>query len=412
MDDVALIGGGIVGTACALELLAAGRSVSIVEAGDPGAGTAGGSAGYLSDGEIFPLAQPGVLRDLPSLLLDSRSPLVVHPGALPGLLGWGVRFAFAARPARVRAATSALASLNRLANDALFALAERADAAEYLKREGALHVAREPKAFAHARSLVPVLAEYGLHARVVEREELLALEPALAPGVAGAVEYPNSMRCTDPSAFGFALAARARASGATVLRARALSLQPTAGGGWNVRTTAGTLQARRVVVTAGVWSRALLRPLGHVVPLQAARGYHLMLPEPGIAVRRTLLFEDAHFCATPMDGGLRLAGTVEFAPLGSQPNFARSQILYPAAADYLPGLRGEGATRWMGNRPSFPDSLPAIGASVRQRNLFYCFGHEKLGLTQAAVSARAIAALIAGATPPVDLEPFALERFL
>ena len=83
MYDVALIGGGIVGVTCALELLATGRSVALVEAGEPGAGTAGGSAGYLSDGEIFPLAKPSVVRELPALLLDSRSPLVVAPAAFP-----------------------------------------------------------------------------------------------------------------------------------------------------------------------------------------------------------------------------------------------------------------------------------------------------------------------------------------
>ena len=385
--------------------------MAIVEPAEPGAGTAAGSAGYLSDGEIFPLAQPGILAGLPSLLFDPRSPLVVSPAALPGLAGWGARFIANARPARVRSATAALASLNRLANEALYALAERAGAEAYLRREGALHVAKAPAAFARARAVLPILAEYGLVARIVERDKLLRLEPALAPDVSGAVEYPNSMRCTDPAAFGWALAKRARGLGAAVIPSRVLSLE-WAHEAWRLRTSAGPFHAARVVVSAGVWSRGLLRPLGYVVPLQAARGYHLMLPEPQVVPRRTLLFEDAHFCATPMDGGLRLAGTMEFAPLGSPPNYARSDLLFPAAAEYLPGLSRDGATRWMGNRPSFPDSLPAIGAAARHRNLYYCFGHEKLGLTQAAVSAQAIAALVCDRAPVVDLRAFALARFL
>ena len=412
MRDVALIGGGIVGIACALELLAAGRSVTIVEPGEPGAGTAAGSAGYLSDGEIFPLAQPTVWRDLPRLLLDPRSPLTIEPAALPALLGWGVRFLCATRGSRVRAATAALASLNRHANDALAGLAVRAGAAAYLRREGSLHVARAARVFERAASLVPLLATHGLRARVVGRDELLRLEPALDPSVCGAVEYPDAMRCTDPAAFGATLATFARARGATLVPAAARALRERTDGTWRVETTHGGVDAREVVVAAGVWSRALLRPLGYVVPLQAARGYHLMLPDAGVAPRRTLLFEDAHFCATPMDAGVRLAGTVEFAPLGSPPNYARAGMLFPAAADYLPGLRADGATRWMGNRPSFPDSLPAIGKAARHRNLFYCFGHEKLGLTQAAISAQAMATLVAGGTAPVDLSPFALERFL
>jgi D-amino-acid dehydrogenase len=410
MYDVALVGGGIIGTACALELLAAGRSVVTIEAGDPGAGTAAGSAGYLSDGEIFPLAQPAAVRALPSLAFDPESPLVIAPAAWPGLIGWGTRFLLAARPGRVRAGMRALASLNRLANDALYAMALRSKAARYLRREGALHVARSRRVFAHAASLVPILEEHGLTARVVERERLLQLEPSLSHDVSGAVEYPNSMRCTDPGAFGTALALDAVARGAIVLRARARALQ-AAGAAWRITTDGSPVEARSVVVTAGVWSRPLLRRLGYTVPMQAARGYHLMLPQPGASPQRTLLFEDAHFCATPMDGGLRLAGTVEFAPLGAPPNFVRADVLYGAAAAYLPNLRRDGATRWMGNRPSFPDSLPAIGAS-RHTGLYYCFGHEKLGLTQAAVSAQAVAALVTGADPPVDLAPFSLQRFL
>jgi D-amino-acid dehydrogenase len=411
VHDVAVIGGGIVGVACSLELLGTG-TVALIAAEGPGAGTAAGSAGYLSDGEIFPLAGPHTLRALPALLLDARGPLAIAPAAAPELLGWGLRFAFAARPARVRAATAALAALNRPANDALYLLAERAGAHGFLRREGALHVARSAAAFARARALIPVLAEHGLAARAVERDELAALEPALSPAVAGAVEYPHAMRCTDPAAFGARLAEHVRQLGATIAPGRATALDCRRDGTWRVTLERGTLDARQVVVAAGVWSRPLLRRLGYIVPVRAARGYHLMLPAPGVLPRRTLLFEDEHFCATPMDGGLRLAGTMEFARAGAPPDFSRARLLFAPAARYLPGLRDGSATQWMGNRPSFPDSLPAIGTARRHPTLHYCFGHEKLGLTQAAISARAVAALVSGRPASFDLRPYSLERFL
>jgi len=164
-------------------------------------------------------------------------------------------------------------------------------------------------------------------------------------------------------------------------------------------------------VAAGVWSTPLLRPLGYAVPLRGARGYHLMLPQPGIALRRTVLFEDVHFCATPMDAGIRLAGTVEFAAAGTPPDMRRATMLLDLARRYLPALRGEGATTWMGVRPAFPDSRPAIEAPARHPGLIVCTGHEKLGLTQAAISARCVAALVARRPPPIDLGPFALTRF-
>ena len=409
--DVAVIGGGIVGTACALELLARGRSVAIIERDEPGAGTAAGSAGYLSDGEIFPVAHPGTLLALPKMLLDSHGPLVMRPGYLPHMLGWGLRFLGAARPRRYRSGIRALASLNRLANDALFALASRAAADRYLVRDGALHIARQQKTLEHAASLIPCLIENGIVARALDRAAVLKMEPHLSSEVAGGVFYPNAGRCTDPSSFGSALAGRFRADGGTIVRADARAIEPGSDESWQIQTDQGRQVARAVVVAAGAWSARIMRPLGYLVPLEAARGYHLMLPGAGITLQRTLLFEETHFCATPMDDGLRLAGTVEFAGLDAPPNVGRSDILFGLAQRYLPGIRQAGATRWMGSRPSFPDSLPALGTAGNHRNLYFCFGHEKLGLTQSAISARIIADLITGKTPEIDPAPFSLERF-
>jgi D-amino-acid dehydrogenase len=180
---------------------------------------------------------------------------------------------------------------------------------------------------------------------------------------------------------------------------------------WRVVTSQGEIAADRVLVTAGVWSGALLRPLGYRVPIDTERGYHLMLPAPGITLTRPVVMAEGFFCVTPMTGGLRLAGTVELAGTKASMDPRRSDILFDLAAPYLPGLSRDGATRWMGFRPSFPDSRPAIGAAGRHRNLTYSFGHQHLGLTQAAVSARCIADLIAQRPPPVDLTPFSLGRF-
>jgi D-amino-acid dehydrogenase len=408
--DVAIVGGGIIGISCALALLDSGRSVTLVEPNAPGAGTAGGSAGYLSDGEIFPVAQPAVVRDLPRMLFDRDGPLVIRPEAWPTMLPWGLRFLAAARPSEVARGTAALAALNRLALEALIALATRAGAQRWLVRDGGVHVARDPHVLAHAASLIPQLAAYGLRAEPVDRAQLLRDEPALAPDIAGGIVYPDSARCTDPAAFGAALAARARADGMRLVRARVSAIVPH-DGGWTVRTDGAPVVARSVVVAAGAWSAPLLAPLGYAVPLRAARGYHLMLPQPGIALQRTVLFEELHFCATPMDGGIRLAGTVEFAAPDAPPNPHRATMLLALAQRYLPALRADGATSWMGARPAFPDSRPAIEALARHPGLVVCTGHEKLGLTQAGISARCVAALIARRPPPVDLTPFALTRF-
>lgn len=408
--DVAVVGGGIVGTTAALELQRRGHAVVVVEPAEMGAGTAAGSAGYLAYDDIFPIPTPAIVASLPRMLFDRRGPLVVQPTYAPHLVGWGLRFLAAARPAAVRNAIAALAPMNRLARRAHEELAVRAGVQRYLVLETVLHVCRTREALAATQRLIPQLADEGFSAEVLDRGELLAAEPILRDDVAGAIGFPGSHRCTNPAAYGAALAQHFRARGGAVVSAAATSLEPHAGG-WRVRTGHGDVAAARIVVSAGAWSAPLLAPLGYRIPLESARGYHLMLAQPGVVPSRTLLFEEDHFCATPMEHGLRLAGTVEFAGLNAPPNYYRSDILYGIAQGYLPGLRREPASRWMGNRPSLPDSLPVVGALPRHRSAVAAFGHERRGLMQSAVTALCVADLIEGKEPPFNLAPLRIDRF-
>jgi D-hydroxyproline dehydrogenase len=408
--DVAVVGGGIIGTTAALELQRRGYAVTIVEPNEAGAGTAGGSAGYLAWDDIFPIPNPSVIADLPRMLLDKHGPLVIKPSYLPHMMGWGVRFLLAARPSAVRRAIDALSRLNGNAEESLVALAERAGAQRYLVREAALHVSRKAESLEAAAAQIPTLAAHGIVAEILDRRALLAQEPALSTTVAGAIAIQGAYRCTNPGAFGAALADHFRHRSGTVTQARATAIAPDATS-WRVRTSAGDILANRIVVAAGVWSAPLLRGLGYRVPLQSARGYHLMLPYPQVRLDRLIHFNEPHFVATPMEDGLRLAGTVEFAGVDAPPNEYRADMLFDVAREYLPALRRDGAARWMGHRPSLPDSLPIIASLRRAPGVVAAIGHERRGLTESGITARCVADLVEGKTPPVDLTPFRIERF-
>jgi D-amino-acid dehydrogenase len=406
-----IVGGGIIGTAIAFALQRDGHNVTIVEPDDLGTGAAAGSAGYISVGEIFPLASPDVVWNTPRMLFDPLGPLAIDPRYLFKLVPWGLRFLAAARPSRRERGIDALASLNRDATTYLERLARDAGIDDLLSLDGGLLVCRDVSSLRRLQSHVPVLESHGIRVEVLDAAQLRKLEPALKPQLAGALLFPDSARCADPRAFGVRLGERIVRDGAAVARAKATALRPLASGAWEVITANDTLKAERVIVATGVWSGQLLDSLGYRVPIETERGYHLMLPEPRVELYRPMVFEEAHFCATPMNGGLRLAGTVEFAGTHAPMNPRRSDILFDLASQYIEGLHLGMPSRWMGFRPSLPDSLPAIGASARHANLFYCFGHQHLGLTQAAISARCIADLVARRRPPIDLAPFDLRRF-
>ena len=151
--------------------------------------------------------------------------------------------------------------------------------------------------------------------------------------------------------------------------------------------------------------------LGTRVPLEAERGYHLMLPRPGVALRMPLVDRDHNFTMTPMDCGLRLGGTAEFAGVDAPPDYRRARILLEHGRRALPGLNGEGATEWMGCRPSLPDGLPIIDRSPRFANVFFAFGHAHFGLTEAPTTGKLIAEMIGGRPTSIDMTPFRVGRF-
>ncbi len=120
---------------------------------------------------------------------------------------------------------------------------------------------------------------------------------------------------------------------------------------------------------------------------------------------------EGKYFVTAMEGGLRIAGTVELAGLHAPPNRKRADALLGKAKRLLPALRPGKVERWMGHRPSLPDSMPVIGRSPNLPNAFFAFGHGHVGLTAAAPTAEIIADLVAGRKPFMNIAPFAAERF-
>src|SRR5262249_21586712 len=114
---------------------------------------------------------------------------------------------------------------------------------------------------------------------------------------------------------------------------------------------------------------------------------------------------------TPMSGGLRMTGTVEFGGLSLPPDPRRFALLKRHLNALLPGVSTDDMTTWMGFRPSLPDHLPVLGRGPDRRHLYFAFGHQHLGLTLAAVTARIVATQLMGGDADIDLAPFAPDRF-
>ena len=408
MARIVVIGGGIVGLACAHELAADGHAVSVLDRDPDGDKCSWGNAGGIGVSEVIPAASLTVLARVPRYLLDPLGPLAIRPAHLPALLPWLAGFVASARPASVARGAAALAALTARAHDDLVPLLTAIGLSDALVRAGALTVYRSRARFEGEAAEWALRGRLGVAWQALSGAEVRAMEPALGPAVACGVLVPGWSHVRDPRAVWAALLAALRARGVAVRRAEVADLDADA----RVRTADGAQHAfDAVVVAAGAWSARLARRLGDRVLLASERGYNTTNAEPGVTLAREIIFAAEKFVAAPLAPGLRIGGAAEFAALDAPPNFVRARRLRSLAKRYLPGLSDALGTEWMGQRPATPDSLPVIGLSPAAPRIAYAFGHGHLGLTLAATTARLIADRLAGRPALLDLAPYSIARF-
>jgi D-amino-acid dehydrogenase len=412
---VVVIGAGIVGLACATYLQRDGRNVVVLDPGGPGEGASYGNAGGLNGSSIVPVAMPGVLAKVPHWLLDPEGPLSIRLRYLPHLLPWLYRFVRAGRPELVREQARALRGLLAPTVDMHRELAASVGAADLIQRSGLLVVYRSEASFAADAAANRLRAENGVKIDELSQDELRQIEPTLSPAYTRARFISENGYCRNPLRLSRSLAEALVANGGEIRRKRAEGFALADGKVEAVLTATGRIPAAAVVLAAGAHSKPLAARLGEKVPLDTERGYHAMIKAPEVALRLPIMDAEAKFVATPMEQGLRMAGTVEFAGLEAPPDWRRARILLRHGQAMFPGLpRAVSEDRvalWMGFRPSMPDSLPVIGPTRRYPNAFLAFGHGHVGLIGAPMTGRAIADLIAGRPPAIDLAPFSAARF-
>jgi D-amino-acid dehydrogenase len=276
-----------------------------------------------------------------------------------------------------------------------------------LHRVGALWVYETREAFEADRRFYDLRRRYGLVFEELSGAAAREMEPALSDVVRHALFTPQWSHVSDPKRIVDRLRLNLEQRGVPMIAGEMAAVADGA-----VVTTAGArLPFDHLVIAAGAWSGRLAKLVGDRALIESERGYNTTLPNPGVSLSREVIFAERQFVATPLDMGLRIGGAAEFAGLEAKPNYERSNALAELARRYLPGLSIAGGTRWMGHRPTTPDSLPVIGRSPRRGNVFYAFGHSHTGLTFGPTTGRLIAELVAGRTPSVDVAPFGIERF-
>jgi glycine/D-amino acid oxidase-like deaminating enzyme len=408
---VLVIGAGVVGLSAALYLQRAGMRVAVLDPLGPAGGASFGNAGMLSPDTATPIAMPGTLRKVPGWLRDPLGPLAVRPAYFPRALPWLLQWVKAGRLERVLAVSDAMRALHR---DTLTCWRELLGDALYhdlIRPSGQVQVWEGDDASPTEAIEQEIRDRHGIVAHQLNADELRQMFPGLARDITRGLFVPGNGYTVSPQRIVHSLAELFRAAGGTIIAERAMKLIPRETGGWLAMTNIANRDADRVVVAAGAWSAQLLGPLGIRVPLETERGYHAMLFSPSVTPPIPISNKTRGFFMTPMEDGLRVAGTVEIAGLDAPPDERRAQVLVEHARRLFPGLQPGEVRYWMGFRPSTPDSLPIIGPVERRSGLYLAFGHGHFGMSGGPPSGRLLARLITGQAPGIEPAPYGARRF-
>jgi len=409
--DVIIVGAGIVGICCALSIIETGRSVRLIDRGEPGQSTSYGNAGVISPWSILPQSMPGLWKKIPGMVLKKNGPIAIRPSYLPKLVPWGLKFLKNGTAAKVAQTANAMEILNQ-SNIELYRQHLDGTGHENLIRDSwYIHAFRNPSKASLENLSYTTRLERGIGLERIESAELRTVEPAISDEFQAAILMKGQARALSPGKIGEVLSAKAAGLGVQITKACVTGLSQSRSGGWEVQADGQTYHASQIVVAAGAWSAKLLTNLGVNIPLEAERGYHVEFPNPGVKINNSVMDMDMLCVASSMEGGIRVAGTAEFAGLDTPPSTKRVNVLKMAAKRMLPGLKSEGMKSWMGSRPSFPDSLPMLGEFSDHKGLFSAFGHGHCGLMMAPKTGKIIADLISNKPMNADLSPFSVERF-
>jgi len=411
-SKVTVLGAGIVGICCAIELQRAGFQVDLLDRREPGSETSSGNAGILSLGSIAPLASPALLSRLPGLIANRYADFKMHYPHIPQLMPWLIRFlARCNRQTYFRDGES----INALtvASDALHRqLIKQSNCGHLVNDRGVLRVYRQLKTFDEDKMERELFALCGVEHTLLERAELRELEPDLKDIFVKAVWVKNSISLRDPQQLCQSYARYFQSLGGVIKQSAVESINQV-NGSWQMQTSRGRMETAKLVICLGAWTPQLIKSLGYRNVMAIERGYHTVYaPQPGKVLSRPIFDVDSSYVMNPMSAGLRITTGTNLTYRETAPTSAQIDMVVPRAREAFPLGDCQLETPWMGRRPSTPDSLPIIGPAPRHDNLWLAFAHAHMGLTMGPITGQIIASQIAGTDAPLDTSPYLPDRYL
>ena len=409
MKSIAVIGAGIIGICSAYFLQKSGFKVTLIDHNKPGTMTSYGHACTFADYACIPVNSPTIFKDLPSLLLKQNGPLAVDFKYILKNLPWALSFLKNCSKDKVEYIASSLANFlshSRLSYDQLF---EEVDVSQYINNNETLYLYKTEKEFQAAKYSIDLRIKNNVKIKKLNASEIYEIEPNIAQVYFCGLIFEGSRHTINPIKVSEKIFESFLQNGGSYINKK-ITLINNAVNGITITSENNTFDFDKIIISAGSWSKELALMIGDKFPLDTERGYHVLFDSEKKLINRPVGWSQSGFYLIQIEEGIRAAGTVEIAGLQKNPNPKRLKMIETEARRIIPAL-GKVKSTWLGFRPTLPDSLPVIGQSPKDNNVYYAFGHQHIGWTLGAVTGKAITELVNNRNPNFDLSSFNPNRF-
>ena len=409
MKSIAVVGAGIVGICSAYFLKKSGFKVTLIDREDPGTMTSFGHACSFADYANVPVNYPGLIWDVPKMLLKKDGPLAVDFFYILKNIPWALSFLKNCKKEKVDEIASSLTNLlkhSQISYDEIF---KEVNVQEYISHEENLYLFDTKKSLENYEYANVIRKNNRVKVRNLNKEEVKELEPNIADVYYAGQLFTGSRHTTNPLAISTKIFEKFLELGGIYIKQNVTNLIQKEN---NIELSLGNKKINfdKMIVCAGAWSNKIANLLGENFPLDTERGYHILFNTNEKLIKRPVAWSESGFYLIQIHDGVRAAGTVEIAGINKEPNLKRIKMIERQSRKVLPQL-GEIKSTWMGRRPTLPDSLPIIGESSKNKNIIYAFGHQHIGWTLGAITGKIVTTITNGKKPNINIEAYSPNRF-
>jgi len=391
--NIAVIGAGIIGVNTAYKLQGKNLSVTLFDGHDPGSQTSMGNAGTFANYACIPINSNDIFKNLPDLLFSNNSPLSFQWSKIINNFPWLLNFLINCKKENVIKIINTLAFLLKNSLESNNNLIKKLNLSNFINNNEVLYLYEKEIDFFKDKKNLELRDKLNIKFQYLNSDEIKELEPNLIKNFYKGVLFENSKSTINPKKYTEKIFYEFLKNNGKFKKEKIVNILNNNNKLKLVTKSNYKQDFDKIIICAGAQSGYLLKNISDFFNIISERGYHLMYQNYGDIIKRPIGIGKQGFYYTPMDEGLRAAGTVEIGSNNNQINKSRTKWMENRVKETF-DIKELPNKVWLGFRPTLPDSLPVIGKSKNNSNIIYNFGHQHLGLTLASYSAEIIEKII------------------